>query len=660
MRDNCSGKVAESSFRTIKCKAALWRGGRAPKQPQRVYVYARIVAAAANWIIKTISANCRRREAGFTTLEAASEHRSGEGARSAWLLAAQLARSKRTDSFARPIELFYPNHHQTILKNYTFEKNVTEWCAPLPASCTLLRGESNSIASTHLHPFAQNIQTFELLMALQSRRERDFGSKRLKHVSTSRDRSLGHRRLLHRHRREHHRSRGSTSSISLSAERRSRSRTRAYERRCSRGNDYDRRRGYRHSRRSTSSVSSTSQSRSDRNRRSLDRRSSRGKDYDRRRGYRHSRRSTSSASSTSESRSGRNRRSLDRRSSRSRSRSRRGSSQRSSYTPPPSLNDATLNASPNESAENAHSRSRTRATTTTTSTTTVAEKSTTTSTAAAALTSTSSKVITEEGLDEFALNILGDDPNKSPSPKNEIHPDLTIESASNVESAYTIGRNAIRQAHVHKGLSEDSIEIIMDSLSQNTVKQYSSTIVKWIDYCKLQKISHFDAPVVKIIDFLTLRYNEGASYSSINSAKAAISNVLDYSIGNNQTLEKFFKGIYRTRPSRPKYNRTWDVDIVLDYVSKWYPLNSLSFEKLSKKLAVLLALATAHRVQTLVSIDLERIIYFHDRIEIEINDNIKTSAPGKTQPLLVLPYFANKPELCASTTLLEYIKVLRN
>ena len=188
----------------------------------------------------------------------------------------------------------------------------------------------------------------------------------------------------------------------------------------------------------------------------------------------------------------------------------------------------------------------------------------------------------------------------------------------------------------------------MEHLSQSTIKQYSPVIVEWIKFCETENTCHFSAPISKIIDFLTNKFQRGAKYGTLNSAKAAIANILDYSIANNEIITAFFQGISRIRPSRPKYSRTWDVSIVLDHLSKWQPINQLNLEKLTKKLIVLLALVTAHRAQTLASINIENIIHRENKIEIEIPDNIKTSCYGKTQPLLILPYFQEKPELCVA------------
>lgn len=72
---------------------------------------------------------------------------------------------------------------------------------------------------------------------------------------------------------------------------------------------------------------------------------------------------------------------------------------------------------------------------------------------------------------------------------------------------------------------------------------------------------------------------------------------------------------------------------------------------------VLLALATAHRMQTLAAINLDNIIEQNEEYSIKINNLIKRSRAGQCQPLLSLPRFSDKPELCLASTLQEYLKV---
>lgn len=87
----------------------------------------------------------------------------------------------------------------------------------------------------------------------------------------------------------------------------------------------------------------------------------------------------------------------------------------------------------------------------------------------------------------------------------------------------------------------------------------------------------------------------------------------------------------------------------------------LNLKQLSKKLVTLLALSTAHRVQTLAAIKLTDIHFAADHITILVSDLLKTSVTVKSKTILRLPYF-NNLSICPATTLTTYIdktKVLR-
>lgn len=165
------------------------------------------------------------------------------------------------------------------------------------------------------------------------------------------------------------------------------------------------------------------------------------------------------------------------------------------------------------------------------------------------------------------------------------------------------------------------------------------------------------------MNFLLYKFNRGASYGSLNTDRSAIALIIDQNISNDPIIKRFFKGIFRLRPSKPKYDKIWNIDPVLDSFSNFYPLETLNIKQLTEKLIILLALATAHRVQTLSLININNIVCLPSGVEIKISELIKTSAPGRYQPLLVLPFLVDKPQLCVAKTLMFYLtftKDLRN
>lgn len=64
------------------------------------------------------------------------------------------------------------------------------------------------------------------------------------------------------------------------------------------------------------------------------------------------------------------------------------------------------------------------------------------------------------------------------------------------------------------------------------------------------------------------------------------------------------RGIFNLKPSLPKYNTVWDVQVVLMYLEKQRDLTLLD---LSAKLCMLFLLVTAQRCQTLHLIELNDI-----------------------------------------------------
>ncbi|CAH1984544.1 unnamed protein product [Acanthoscelides obtectus] len=228
------------------------------------------------------------------------------------------------------------------------------------------------------------------------------------------------------------------------------------------------------------------------------------------------------------------------------------------------------------------------------------------------------------------------------------------ETTPPMEEPYPGCSNFIRQIYSRKNISETSIEIIVGSFSQNTLKQYNSTFSKWWSFCTGNTNIIFQADAHNILNFLTQEFEKGATITTINTHKSAL-NLLSEA-GKSVEVERFIKGVFKARPSFPRYEEIWDPYPVLEMLEKLHPLESLDLTNLSVKLVLLLALGTAQRVQTLAKIKLSNILSSEDGLKIMITDILKTSAPKRPQPVLIFPFFKEKPELCIATTILHYIK----
>lgn len=205
-------------------------------------------------------------------------------------------------------------------------------------------------------------------------------------------------------------------------------------------------------------------------------------------------------------------------------------------------------------------------------------------------------------------------------------------------------------------MNDDAIELLINSISSSTLRQYSKPIKDWASYCSSKAINVFHPQENDVICFLTHKFNEGANYSTLNTVRSALSLVCDINIGKNPLVSRLLKGAYNIKPAKPRYNRIYSLDPILKKLEALSPLNELDLPQLTTKLAVLLALVTAHRVQTIAFIKRSNIIKNNDNFEIEIPDKIKTSKQGALQPLLLLPKYHNNLNLCVVSTLDFYLE----
>lgn len=194
------------------------------------------------------------------------------------------------------------------------------------------------------------------------------------------------------------------------------------------------------------------------------------------------------------------------------------------------------------------------------------------------------------------------------------------------------------------------------SLSKSTQKQYNAALKPWLEFCISNNLDGFNPDTSSLLSYLTVKFKEGASYGTLNSARTAISLLSKDKIGENVSICRFLKGVSKLRPPKPKYAFTWDVSIVLKYLENLCPLDKISFTDLTYKTVMLLLLCTAHRAQTIANIRLNNITFSSDQVMIHISDNIKTSAVGRCQPLLILPFYSQNPKICPARALLNYIE----
>ncbi|KAJ8980422.1 hypothetical protein NQ317_018814 [Molorchus minor] len=227
-------------------------------------------------------------------------------------------------------------------------------------------------------------------------------------------------------------------------------------------------------------------------------------------------------------------------------------------------------------------------------------------------------------------------------------------TSSTVADDFPGSRNFILQALISGGVPDDALEICLASITNSTIQQYNTGLKLWWQFRKAKNLSLFSASVEEVLEFFTMMFKKGASFASLSFYRAALAQILNPSLTSDFRIRRFFKGAHSIRPTPAKYSHTWDPGIVLSYI-KTMP-EPLNLENLGYKLAILIALATGQRVQTLANIEVRNIISYDDRIEIKIPNRLKTSGRGIIQPTLILPYYNLDKNICPARAVLSYLE----
>ena len=170
----------------------------------------------------------------------------------------------------------------------------------------------------------------------------------------------------------------------------------------------------------------------------------------------------------------------------------------------------------------------------------------------------------------------------------------------------------IRQSLQNSEMSPDIVEVIMQSWRDSTHKQYKVYINKWVLFCVEGSHDPLHPSVRSVLSFLHSLFKKGLSYSALNTARSAVSNIAinvsgaqdHMPVGKHFLVCRYLKGVFNKIKPVPKYNNIWSVDTVLDYLSLFWPLDEINLKELTLKLVMLIALTTGQRCQTLTFLDI--------------------------------------------------------
>ncbi|XP_074629667.1 uncharacterized protein LOC141887289 [Acropora palmata] len=225
----------------------------------------------------------------------------------------------------------------------------------------------------------------------------------------------------------------------------------------------------------------------------------------------------------------------------------------------------------------------------------------------------------------------------------------------------------IRESLVSSGILANIVDVILSSWRQGTIKQYNVFLKKWTEFCLSRQTNSLSSSVPLVLEFLHHLYTQGYSYSSLNTARSALSALClssqahseNDAIGKHPLVCRYIKGVFQEKPPTPKFSEIWPVDQVLQALEQANPLEELHLRDLTFKLTMLVALVMGQRCQTLSYLDIsdEHMKKFPTYFSFALTGHVKQNRPGQMFTNVRLFKYPMNKNLCVYTTLEHYLKV---
>jgi len=202
------------------------------------------------------------------------------------------------------------------------------------------------------------------------------------------------------------------------------------------------------------------------------------------------------------------------------------------------------------------------------------------------------------------------------------------------QSVNISGVEGLKRRLEAEGFSEATSELMLESRRPGTKLAYRGPWEKWCRWAREREINPLQASLANVGNFLT-ESQQSLEYSTLNTYRSAISayhpQIDGHPIGQHPHIKQILRGAFNRKTPKPKYLKTWDVDVVLKSIKGLGQNSSLSLKHLSQKLTMLIALTATLRGGELSKLDPENMDDAGDHIIFRFGDLTKTTSV--TNPL---------------------------
>jgi len=249
------------------------------------------------------------------------------------------------------------------------------------------------------------------------------------------------------------------------------------------------------------------------------------------------------------------------------------------------------------------------------------------------------------------------DAGRLPSPPSSqgksAHANTPNECASSTASTSRLAY--LRQRYEDKNISEEGKDLLLASWRQKSSKSYDSLFGKWVGWCSQRHSDPVSGPISEVVNFPAHLFKEGYQYRSLNAYRSAISSVHEkvdeYEVGQHPLVFRVLKGAFNQHPPKPRYEVTWDVSKVLNYIESLGGSDSLSLQNLTWKLAMILALTRPSRSADLAMLDLHYRRHTPEGAVFQESGLAQQTRQGTPRAEFFFPAFPSNARLCPQQTL---------
>lgn len=207
-------------------------------------------------------------------------------------------------------------------------------------------------------------------------------------------------------------------------------------------------------------------------------------------------------------------------------------------------------------------------------------------------------------------------------------------------------------------LDHDDLEFLSNHLASETASGYGYVFRKFRIFCEQLLADPLTCPPSVIVKYLRYMSESGAEYSTVNFHRSAISkfhvSVDGSPVGEHPLVSQAVRAVFRLKPPLPKYQATFDIVPVLNYVRS-LPTDSISLKQLSFKALFLTVYSSISRVSSMARIG-PSLKEHRDCVVLHLVSLEKQARAGHVRGYLRIPTFTEDPELCPVRALSAYYK----